>query len=1022
MYKIDFMNEKNGKLYFYEKYATNSTKGDPVEFAYLTADDPDIHFRSEEGDIRKWPKAQLVDFILNLYTNITNDLFNKRIDLKSKSSQPRYGLRINKSEINLIHFLVVNMGLVPTLKFLDIKYQLGKKKAPGAFLNLRLDDLNLGYISIFSKSIQDEYMLNGLKDGAKMAFPITRAQLSDNTIYDKWLKIKGESFPNLLREEKEIFIDGTTQKILKQYNMPTDMLELLGRYIPRMILNNKVEDFTNLDTQRIRMAEAVSHSAYKILQMALRRVKNIKNKSQGTDIKVNIHPWEIIKNLQASGMLQYTQTTNPLEELMLSTKITKTGVGNMKTQQVVLEKRDLNPSYYGTIAPVSTNEYGNVGNTQTLTNKAQINDRFGSIEIKKFTDDVNGFELLSASESLQPFYEYDDTTRRVMGNQQFGQFVQLENPDEPLVQTGFEALIPLLVSDRFAIKAKKDARIFSVTKEEIILRNRDGSQTKYSVRDSVSRTKRGIYIPLVYTIKVKEGQKVIKGDVLATTSSLRTGKLAAGKNLVVAQMGYRGMNYEDGWVISDAVKEKYTNTIWEKITIIIPLGVKVSDYSLLIDKVTTPGEKLLTYTGGIGDDLERFVDEDNEDADDVIAGVEFNGDQVIYRSPGGRIKKIVIKVNNENVDRTVIQEWKKITKNIEVRQKECQLLKHNQKEYVDCISDIENTEVLKKGGHVVNGAEFEGAAIEVYIEKENEINNGSKFTLAATGGKGTVQYIIPDGLEPVAIDTKLKIEFIPTPLSIISRKNISILLLMYSGKIIYFLNKMIQEMARAGKVKEIKELLIEIFSYMDASPDKFLITETMGFFESKSHQEILKYIKNSDPLQSPAFPLLVPPHKNKITMKNIENAANALGIPLNEKIRLPEEDNMLTERAVPVGIMPVIYLEHFPKAMSSMRGSLSVKKQFITGQGRSGTRQGAGAIKLGEYDLFGMAFKQPGLMIKELHGVHADNQGAQRKFMKEIFKTGKMPKIGELKIDSAGGKTKQLVETYFRGAMLDPGF
>jgi hypothetical protein len=864
-------------------------------------------------------------------------------------------------------------------------------------------------------------MLNGLKDGAKLTFPITKAQLNDNTIYDEWLKIKGGDFPNLLREERDIFIDGTTQKILKQYDMPTDMIELIGKYIPRMILNNKVEDFTNLETQRIRMAEAVSHSAYKTMQMGIRRVKNIKNKASGTDVKLNIHPWEIIKELQASGMLQYTQTTNPLEELMLSSKITKTGIGNMKGQQVVLGKRDLNPSYFGTIAPVSTNEYGNVGSTQTLTNQAQINDRFGSIEIKEFTNKVNGFSLLSANESLQPFYEYDDTTRRVMGNQQFGQFVQLESPDQPLIQTGFESLMPLLVSDRFAIKAKQNSKVFKITKDEIILRNIDGSQTKYSVRDGVSRTKRGIYIPLKYRIKVKEGQRIKKGDVIAATSSLSSGKLAAGKNLVVAQMGYRGMNYEDGWVISDKMREKYSNTIWDKIVVLIPTGVKITDYNLIVDKMTTPGEKLISYTGGTDLNIDKFIDEENEDADDVVSGIEYSGDNVTYRSPGGKIKRVVIKVNDENIDRTVLQEWKKNIKDIEFRKKECQLLKHNQKEYVDCISDIESTETLKRGGHIVNVIEFDGAAIEIYIEKENEINNGSKFTLAGTGGKGTVQYIIPEGLEPVATETKLKIEFIPTPLSIISRKNISILLLMYSGKVVYYLNLKIKELAAAHKVKEIRDLLVEIFSYMDASPDKFLINEIMGFFDSKSDQEILKYIKNSDPLQSPAFPLLVPPYKNKITIKHIENAANALGIPLNEKVRLPEEDNLVTEREIPVGIMPVIYLEHFPKAMRSVRGSLSVKKQFTTGQGRSGTRAGAGAIKLGEYDLFGMAYKQPGFLLKELHGVHADNKDAQNKFTREIIKTGKMPNIKDLKIDSNTSKTKQLVDVYFRGAMLEPG-
>jgi hypothetical protein len=119
--------------------------------------------------------------------------------------------------------------------------------------------------------------------------------------------------------------------------------------------------------------------------------------------------------------------------------------------------------------------------------------------------------------------------------------------------------------------------------------------------------------------------------------------------------------------------------------------------------------------------------------------------------------------------------------------------------------------------------------------------------------------------------------------------------------------------------------------------------------------------------------------------------------------------------------MPVVYLEHFPKAMSGARGSLSVGRQFTTGQGRSGTKEGAGAIKLGLYDLFAMAYKEPGLLIKEIHGLHSDNKSAKSKFMREVMKSGgKMPDVRDIKIDSNEAKTKKLVETFFYGAMLEP--
>jgi hypothetical protein len=1014
-YRINFENEKDDKLYFYEKKSGAKV----IEYAYITPEDPEIHFKTEDGDIKKWPKDEIVSFIVNLYNNISKEIFSERIDLKSKSSKPRFGLKIQGKNINLIHFFIATMGLMSTLKFLGIRYQFGEKKAIGAHLHLRINDDKDKYLSLFASNIIEEYMINGLLDGMKQIFPVNKKELDSKNLWDPFLKLKGEKFTRGIENLKRTFIDQTTAKILEMYNMPSNMLNLLGKFMPKYLMNAKTEDFNNLDTQRIRMAEAISHSAYNAFEQAIGRVRNLKDSGGAFDLKLTLDPLAVIKTLQGSGMLQYTQTTNPLEELNFSAKITKTGVGNMKPEMVTLKKRDLNQSYYGVIAPVSTNEYGNVGSTQTLTNKATLTDRFGSIQQREFTDDINPFDLLSASESLQPFYEYDDTTRRVMGNQQFGQFVQLDHPDEPLVQTSFETIIPHLVSDRFAIKAQKDGRIQKITDEFIIIKNADGTQNKYSIKTTRSRTKRGIYIPMRYYLQVNEGQRVKKGELLATTSSLKTGKLAAGRNLVVAEMSYRGMNYEDGWVVTESVQEKYEQKILEKITVIIPQDAKINNWNISENKETNPGDILISFSGA--SKVDNFVDEDpdSETSDDVLAGIEFSGKDVNYRSPGGKIEEIIIKLNSKNVDSRIYKEWKQSAKDIEKRQQECQLLKHNHKAYVDCISDITNSEIIKIGGHKVNGADFDGATVEIYIEKPNKISNGSKFTLAATGGKGTVQYIIPKGDEPIAKDTKLKIEFIPTPLSIVSRKNISILLLLYSGKIIYFLNKRLQKLASADKIKEARDLLLEIFTLLDASKDKFLINETMGFFDGKSHPELKKYILNSDPLSRPAFPLLVPPHKNKITMEDIQAAANVLEIPLNEKVYVPEE-GITTEMEVPVGIMPVIYLEHFPKAMSGARGSLSVKKQHTTGQGRSGTRVGAGAIKLGLYDLFAMSYKEPGLLIKEVHGLHADNKNAQKKFQKEVLKTGKMPEVLNMKIDADEAKTKKLVEVFFRGAMLDP--
>ena len=87
-FKIDFTNEKNGKLFFWE---ATTEKGN--SFAYITPDDPDIHYKTAEGDIRKWPKNDLGVFITDLLIAFAEQNTEIRIDKKSKTSKPKFGLK-----------------------------------------------------------------------------------------------------------------------------------------------------------------------------------------------------------------------------------------------------------------------------------------------------------------------------------------------------------------------------------------------------------------------------------------------------------------------------------------------------------------------------------------------------------------------------------------------------------------------------------------------------------------------------------------------------------------------------------------------------------------------------------------------------------------------------------------------------------------------------------------------------------------------------------------------------------------
>ena len=130
-----------------------------------------------------------------------------------------------------------------------------------------------------------------------------------------------------------------------------------------------------------------------------------------------------------------------------------------------------------------------------------------------------------------------------------------------------------------------------------------------------------------HVVRVKEGQKVQKGDLLADGPSTDQGELALGKNLLVAFMPWEGYNFEDAIILSERlVKEDVLTSIHikeyevdardtklgpEEITRDIPnlsddiladlddrgiirVGAEVGPGDVLVGKVTPKGETELT--------------------------------------------------------------------------------------------------------------------------------------------------------------------------------------------------------------------------------------------------------------------------------------------------------------------------------------------------------------------------------------------------------------------------------------------
>src|ERR1700678_4340184 len=246
--------------------------------------------------------------------------------------------------------------------------------------------------------------------------------------------------------------------------------------------------------------------------------------------------------------------------------------------------------------------------------------------------DVSPKPLVSVAASLVPFLEHADANRALMGANMHRQSVPLLVAEAPLVGTGMEGVTAR--DSGAVILAKRNGIVDSVDSERIIVRvegEHHPTQLSREVGSDIyqlikfKRSNQNTCInqkPIV-----RQGDRVLKGQVIADGPCTEQGELALGRNVLVAFMPWRGYNFEDAILISEKlVREDYYTSVHieefeieardtklgpEEITRDIPnvsesalrdldesgvirIGAKVKHNDILVGKVFLKGETQLT--------------------------------------------------------------------------------------------------------------------------------------------------------------------------------------------------------------------------------------------------------------------------------------------------------------------------------------------------------------------------------------------------------------------------------------------
>lgn len=346
-----------------------------------------------------------------------------------------------------------------------------------------------------------------------------------------------------------------------------------------------------------------------------RKVKNnLDRKDDLNDIfRTGIVNDQVEKFFTNSQLATVPEQTNPMEFIKNTNKITVLGEGGLQeTKNVPDEAREVSTAQMGFVDPVVTPESDKTGLVEHIAEGARIDgkkmktrvvnrntgeqevvepdvlfestvsfpDQFenknphgdpkreqvkamGDGKMKQVDPDEvdyvfpDGKSIFSMSALSVPFLPTDQGNRTQMATKMSNQSVPLSEPEAPLVQNDYdgERTVEEEIGRNIATTADKSGEVVDVDKENqrITVKTDDGEKYVKSFYKNFPLNRESF---LDSTVKVSEGDSVEKGDVLADMNFTDDGELALGKNLKTAYIPYRGLNFEDGVVISEQASDK----------------------------------------------------------------------------------------------------------------------------------------------------------------------------------------------------------------------------------------------------------------------------------------------------------------------------------------------------------------------------------------------------------------------------------------------------------------------------------
>jgi len=581
--------------------------------------------------------------------------------------------------------------------------------------------------------------------------------------------------------------------------------------MPREPVADRLDEYEHFGNRRLRTVGELIQEAFRIGLYRMERVVRERLTTEDADTItpqtiINIRPVvAALKEFFGSSQLsQFMDQTNSLAGLTHRRRLSALGAGGLTRERAPIEVRDVHPTHYGRMCPIETPEGPNIGLIGSLSSFAEVSEYgfvttpYRVVKDGVVTDevvrldatqeeelliaqantpvdaktgrlkgpdilcrtqagqyltvgpkdvdlvDVSPEQIWSVATAMIPFLEHDDANRALMGSNMQRQAVPLLKTDAPLVGTGMERRAALDTGD--VLLAEEAGTVDYVDANQILVVANNGGKREYELQKFM-RSNQGTIIH--HKPRVRTGQKVKPGELLADGSSTDRGEMALGKNLMVAFMSWEGYNFEDAIILSKRLVQD------DELT-----SIHIEEYE--VDARTTKlGEEEITR------DIPNRSEESLRNLDDrgiVRVGAEvISGDLLVGKvTPKGETELTA----EEKLIRAIFKEKAREVRDTSLK------VPHGEGGVVIDVKTFRRDD----GDDLAPGV---NELVRVFVAKKRKISEGDKLA-GRHGNKGVISKIV-DVQDMPFLEDGTPVDVILNPLGVPSRMNVGQILETHLG-------------------------------------------------------------------------------------------------------------------------------------------------------------------------------------------------------------------------------------------------